>query len=538
MLLALAAAGVLILHLTRGTTLWFDDWNWALYRRSGLDWLLRPYNEHLSLVPILVYRALFALAGIRSYEPYRVLITAGQLVCGTLVFWYARRRVGEYPALLAAVVILFLGPGWQNFLWPFQIAWLISLATGIGALLALDRDDGLGDGLTCALLLISLASSSVGVAITLGALAEIAWTRRSWRDAWIVAVPLGLYAIWALAYQGAGTSTNNVLAAWSFVFDSAAASLSAPLGLSGQTITDQTGTVLTYGAPLLVAVGLVMLWRWRGAGPWSPRAVSLAVILAAFWVLTAVGRANVSSPFASRYLYVDSVLALLLAVELGRGARARGWLAVGLGVLTAGAVLSNVGQLREAGAYLRSQAPIARADLAAFEITRSIVAPAYVARHFPGYPYLTVRAGLYFAMEHAIGSPAFSQSELTTAPEPAREVADAELIEIHGVVPQPLAPGAAPGRCLTWRPPAFAPTGAAASEFAVTLPAAGLRLRAGGAPATLGLRRFAAAFTPLGTVPAGRSVAVRIAPDGSPRPWMVQVSSQAPVGVCLDSPPR
>jgi hypothetical protein len=31
----LAAAAALVLHETRGTTIWFDEWSWALERRGG-----------------------------------------------------------------------------------------------------------------------------------------------------------------------------------------------------------------------------------------------------------------------------------------------------------------------------------------------------------------------------------------------------------------------------------------------------------------------------------------------------------------------
>ena len=100
-----------------------------------------PHNEHLSLVPVLVYKLLFSTVGTDSYVPYRV---AGLLLhCGVaaLLFAYARRRVGELLALGAAAIVLFLGTAWPDVLWPFQIGFLGSLAAGIGALLALDRED-------------------------------------------------------------------------------------------------------------------------------------------------------------------------------------------------------------------------------------------------------------------------------------------------------------------------------------------------------------------------------------------------------------
>ena len=125
--------------------------------------LLLPHNEHLSLVPVLVFKALFSTVGIDSYVPYRVAGLA--LHCGVVVllFVYARRRVGDVLALAAAATVLFLGTAWPDVLWPFQIGFLGSLAAGIGALLALDREDRRGDITAAVLLAVALASSSLGI---------------------------------------------------------------------------------------------------------------------------------------------------------------------------------------------------------------------------------------------------------------------------------------------------------------------------------------------------------------------------------------
>ena len=55
------------------------------------------------------------------------MIAFGHCAFCALVYVYARRRIGPLAALLPTVVLLTLGPAWQIFLWPFQIAWLISL---------------------------------------------------------------------------------------------------------------------------------------------------------------------------------------------------------------------------------------------------------------------------------------------------------------------------------------------------------------------------------------------------------------------------
>ncbi|HEV3128983.1 MAG TPA: hypothetical protein VGY32_08365 [Solirubrobacteraceae bacterium] len=542
----LAGGAAFLLHLTRGTTLWFDDWLWALYRRSGTHSLLTPYNDHFSLVPILIYRLLFATQGIGSYVPYRVLITVGHLLCVTLLFVYARRRVGDYLALVAAALLLFLGPGWQNILWPFQIAWVLSVAAGIAALLALDRRDLPGDGAACLLLAISLACSSVGVAVAAGLVVAIAWERRNWRNAWIVALPIGLYIVWSLAYQDASLRSNGIFDIPLWAARSAAGAVSSLLGLSGQTTSDQQGTILEFGVPLALVglVGALLVAFRRGL---RPRVAALVTMALAFWALTAAGRSFIGgTPFASRYLYVDAAFVLLVAVEVAQGVRLGRPALVLVGVAGVAAVVSNLGVLREAGGYLRSQAPVARADLGALEIGRTHLQPGYVANQFPGYPFVVVRAGAYFAMKRSIGSPAYSASQLPAAPEPALEVADGELIRVYrlALTPGPAAAvglGSPPridavtgatvvprGRCVAYRP---APITTTSESVTITLPPSGVSLR-GTAPITVSVRRFGQLFHPVATLQGGASARLSVPADQAATPWHVQVQSLGPAVMC------
>ena len=69
------------------------------------------------------------------YWPYRAVVVALHLVCVALIYVYAERRVGGWLAFAAALLILFLGPAWQVIVWPFEMAWVASLAAGLGALL-------------------------------------------------------------------------------------------------------------------------------------------------------------------------------------------------------------------------------------------------------------------------------------------------------------------------------------------------------------------------------------------------------------------
>jgi hypothetical protein len=546
----LAVAAALIWHETRGTTLWFDEWQWALYRRGNdLDTFLEPHNEHLSLVPLAIYRLLFATAGLTDYAPYRALVIGGHLVCVLLVFVYANRRVGGRAALLAAVPILFLGPGWQNILWPFQVGSLISIAAGVGALLTLDRGDRAGDAAASALLALSVASSGLGIPVAAGVAVDVLWSRRGLRGAWIVALPLSAYALWWLVYEDSGFVRQNLVVAPGFAADSAAAALSALAGLTGPTL-DDSGETLGWGRPLAVVAAALLAWRLARGWPVPARVLALLAIPLCFWLLTGLRRAGISTPYEGRYLYVGAVFLVLLVVELARAVSPPPWavwlVAVALGL----AVLANLGDLRDGGRYLRSQAPSARAGLGALELARPQLEPDFVASSFPGHPFIRMQAGPYFAAADSLGSPAASPAEIAAAPAGAREVADAELTRIHEVA---LAPGGSSARvgsrpavdavtggavtergaCVAFRP-ADARAAGIASELAFTLPSAGVLLTAAGGPATVAVRRFADGFPaqPLGMLAAGGSATLRIPADLADRPWHVRVASDRGVTAC------
>src|ERR1700743_1613318 len=163
--LAALASGALLYHLTRGTSFWGDDWAWITTRRGNhIGTFLAPYDGHLSALPIVLYRLMFAAFGIDSYAPSRVLVIGLSLIVGLLTFEYARHRVNDFLAMLVAALALFVGPGWQDTMWAFQIGWVLALGLGIAALILLDRRTLATDALACALTFGSICSTSFGVA--------------------------------------------------------------------------------------------------------------------------------------------------------------------------------------------------------------------------------------------------------------------------------------------------------------------------------------------------------------------------------------
>jgi hypothetical protein len=553
LVLVLLATAAWLMYETRGTTLWFDEWQWALeYRDNGLDGFIAPHNGHPTLVPVAIYKLLFATVGIEHSAPYRAVGIAGHLLCVVVLYVYAAKRAGTGPALVAATVILFLGPGWQNIVWPLQIGWLVSIAAGLAALLMLDRNDRRGDVAACALILLAIAASGPGIAIAAGLIVETLRSRGR-RSAWIVAVPLGLFAVWWLAYQDTGSVRREVALVPGFVADSIAATVSALAGLAGPLIADDP-TTLAWGRPLAVAAVALVLWRLWRTRPVPTRALTLLAVLGAFWALTGVQRAGFGPAESSRYVYVGAVFGAALAVELVRGIAisTRAWVAIA--AVTTLIVVANVGDLRTGARFLRDQALLTRTGLAALEIARPVVQPEHPAAGISGYPLVVVRADEYFAIERDLGTPAASTSELETAPESARRAADAELTRIHDVTLQPADPPAGPRAeptvdavaggtvaptrgCAGFSPAAAGPY-QPAPAVELTVPTAGLVLTTEGGAATVSVRRFADGFPdePLGRIAPGGSGMLAIGADLAANPWHVRVSPEARLTACVASP--
>lgn len=548
----LLLAGGFLFRITGGTEIWADEWTWVLDRRgSDLASLLAPHNGHLSLVPVAIYKVLLATAGIDAYAPYRALVILAHLGIAALVFVYVRRRLGPVLALVGAGLVLFFGPGWQNVLWPFQIAWLIGIACGVAAFLLLERGDRRGDVGASILLGVALASSALGLPIALGLAVDVGLARRRLRDGWIVAAPLGLYALWWLAYQDQ-RYTTEVLPAVNFVMNSAAATLSALLGLGGELdpISQPEGTLLVWGPPLFVAAVAVAIWRLRRLGAVPPRLLALLTVAVAFWTLTALTRSGVSEPTTSRYLYVGAVFTVLATAELARGLRVPARGVIALCVIGALAAFSNVAVFRNGAAFLRSEGARTRAELAALDIVRPLVPARFVPTRLPLYPYVFVPAGAYFAASAAVGSPAATAAEIPSIPAPIRRAMDFELRRAHAVAVVPAAGdvrlgdppavelveggrAAASGSCVEVRPAAFGPDGDGANLHLV-LPAGGLRVTGPEAPVRVNLRRFAPDYVPepLGELRAASGGILRIRPDLSPEPWRVRLTSERPFTAC------
>ncbi len=190
--------------LGRGLWFWADEWDFIAVRRAGnLGDLVRPHVEHLTTLPILAYRLLYSLFGIRVYWPYLALIVMLHLI-GALLLRTAMGRAGVRPWTATAVASVFVlfGSGYRNILWPFQITLVGSLVFGLAHLLLADHDGAFSrqDWLGVLAGTAAIMCSGVGT-VTMLAVGVAVFLRRGVRSALAHSAPImALYLTSFLAY--------------------------------------------------------------------------------------------------------------------------------------------------------------------------------------------------------------------------------------------------------------------------------------------------------------------------------------------------
>jgi hypothetical protein len=531
----ICAASVLTLVLL-GTRLTFFNDDWAfLLQRPGLTaaTLLDDHNGHLSVLPVLIYKLLVGLFGLDAQLPFRLLLGLAVAAVGAVVYALVSERAGRVAGLVAAALLMFLGPAWEDLLWSFQIGFVGSLATGLGALLALERDTPRRNAAACALLVVSVGLSDVGIALIVAAAIAVALRRRP-AQAWIPGVALALFVLWFVTYgrdAPSGISGSNLLDVPRYVLDSAAAGIAS---LTGFGPGGWFGATTVSGRALLaLALLAAVLWFLRGGRPSARLLVFLGGALA-FWCLAGANFTPGREPAASRYQLVHATVLVLIAAELVGPLRlGRAWSAIALAIALV-AFGSNLSALGSGYDFMREHAANARAALGALDLARAS-APAGLRLDVAvaGDPFLrSVTAGRYYAERDRHGSPAWSPGAIAAAPAAARRVADGVLVAADR-------PRLA--RVPFRRPRQGAPVqtmGAGCRALTTgdtTLPPAGATVTNPGAAAvTLGLRRFAAAGapTPLGVLPGRAAARIDLPADAATAPWHLVAAGAPRLQLC------
>ena len=533
---AMAVSAALIVGFSWHTTFFGDTWELLIERRDpSIDTLLKPHNEHLILFPVLISELLTRIFGIgNDHAEVFVLVV---MLCATagLLYAYVERRVGSWPALFAATLILFLGPAYEVLLWPFEITFVGPIMFGLIALLALERGTGRGDALACLCLSLGLGFSAAGVPfIAAGLVAVLLGPRERWvARAYVWLVPAVLFVIWYLGWGHEAEShitVHNILASPAFVVDEIATAIGALTGLGTETTL-----LVNLGWSQVLSVALVAgvaFWWWLRRPRIEKVLWPILAVALSNWFLAAFNDAAGRGPTASRYQYGGAifVLAILACVFVSSRPR-RTWVIVGA-VATLLAIGPNIVVLHEASKHYKSEAAISRADTAALEIASRTVEPGFQLNpEIAGSPVLVnVLAGEYLeAVAERGSSPAYSLSELETAPPEGRRQADVVLAHALPIAtkttPEEYAKSGA-GNCVE--------AGVAGPEEVPVGPGQTRVEVAPGGEATLAMRRFASGEYPVALPPApGESTTVLTIPrDNATNPWYLHVAAGQPVRVC------
>jgi hypothetical protein len=308
-----------LLWLTRTYTFYFDEWTFII---SAPGWTLKsyfePHNEHPSILLKLAYAALLDTAGLRSYLPYMAALLALHLTDVVLLFELVRRRAGDLLGLGAAMLLLVIGNGWEDLLWAFQMAWLASIALGLGMLILLQGSGSNRRVVAAAALLAgSFAFSGIGVVFAIAATAFLVLTPGRRRQlVWLAPVAVAVLAWYALAgYTGNHPNPPPTLANVFLL----------PAYVAWALMASAAGVIGVGGWAALAAAVALLGWSWLRHGTDS-FAISVAMALVGFYVTTGMTRAQLGywQGGSARYVYLGALLWIILLADVARAVPWRG----------------------------------------------------------------------------------------------------------------------------------------------------------------------------------------------------------------------
>lgn len=422
----LAVIGGWLMYISRNATFHYDEWSFILDRRGhGLNTLFAPHNEHVSTVPILIFKVLLHTVGLRHYWPFQVLPIAIELVIAGLVYALARSAIGAWAALVPALLVAGFGTAFQDVLWPFQIGYMIPVATMLAALLLIKRRTLGGDLAACALLIVGTFSSSIGPLLAIAVGCALLLDGRRWvRISRTALLPIVLYAAWSSHWGTAVVRWQRSLTVPSQVLDRISNNLSA-----------LTATPDRYGAALAIALVGVLVFHIV-----TRRYVSQTLVAAAMGALLVMVAQAMFRPgvVVSRYFHAPGVLMVVVIVELlavYRLPRPTTVQAVAAGALALVVVMAGQASAYLNGAQVFGQwGQFTNASLGAMQIAES-----RATRTFRPDPVRIPQMNTtkYLWAVHTFGSFAPDIAELRRLPENARENADSVLAQALRITPQP-----------------------------------------------------------------------------------------------------
>jgi hypothetical protein len=426
---AITLAG--LLYLTSYMNFFYDEWDFVTtYRPQQTVSILIPHNEHWSTIPILLWKLLFAVFGLRTHVPYEAAALLGHVACVVLLFALIRRRSGDLPAFAAALILLVLGSGAKDIIWAFQVTWTLSIAFGLLAMLLIEsspaalrpwRVVAVSGALLC-----SLMSSGIGLGFLAAMTVELLADRRRRPYLLAVIVPIAAYLAWFLVYGSAlsGTtcpSCSTVLG--DDVHSMGPGHITDVLAYVALALRSSAGGVVGLGGIAgqiaLIILIVLLVWNWYVQGSLEAWELGLFVGLVVQFALIALVRVRFGFPGASdsHYVYVGAVYFLLLIANAVKRLPWRGVWRVTLSGAFAIAILANAVQLVDQSLSRTDLMRLENAELRTVELFRG--APDMAMNRpldMAVMPQLT--ASSYFAAVDELGSavPSSTPDSLSNLP--------------------------------------------------------------------------------------------------------------------------
>jgi hypothetical protein len=518
------------------------------HKGLGPHTLLQPYNENLSAFTVLVYRAIFAFAGIADAVPYVVVQLFLMGACSVLAYVFARRELGPWIALVVPLVLMTLGPASELILAP-EFSLFLGLALWLGAMLLIQRGQPLTDAIGCVLLILGIGSHSiVPTLLPATAVALVLWTpwRKAWRRAWIVVLPFVLYVGWHEAYHSSIERTLSTAPGYivnSFVY--------TVEDLFGVRSTSSAGVIRSspFGIALAVIVLVLICLRCLYLRRAPRTTIYMGVGLLTVWIAgglnehEAIGRL----PGASRYQFANALLLMLALAPLVPRFRLTPLRCTLLAGAAVAIVASNFSAYSHWEEVFRYQEGVGNAQMAAVEVARGAIRyeeKVFTLRNDVGL-YWPFTPKAYFAAIAAHGSPVRVDRDIQLASPRVRYQADRVLLReermyfLTAARVGAVRPLGALGFRATLQPAgagcALIPAGTASGGVEVVSPPSGLVIRPhAGPPVGVGAARFSEPpkAIELNPVPGGGQRELVPKHDQSSVPWRFRLTAKQAVTVC------
>lgn len=525
----MAGSAALIFSLTSGFTFITDEWDLLLLRPGWTpDTLLEPFHEHIVIAPALIFKLLQSVFGMDSPRPMQLAAVGTFLLMSGLLFVWLRSRVGDWGAVIGTAIVLFLGAAFEDLLWAFQIGYFGSLASGIGAMIALDREDRRGDIVAAGLLVLALTFSSLGIPFVIGAAVEWILNPRDRGRRWfVVAAPLAFYALWWLGWgreAESAVSLSNLPDLPAYVFDAASAAMTSMFGLATGDGSEPDQPNLIWGRlGFLVLLGLAAwrLVRLRRV----PRGVLVTAAMGfGFFALAALGQNELRPPTSSRYQLPAVMFVLLLSAELLRGIRIPSYALVVAAVVVAVTSWNGVELMRDqADARWKPSAVSNQVTLGAIALAGPAARPDFELNLVS----VTVPVDRFLEEVARSGSPGYSAEEIAALDPAYRELADRTLIDTIGIQLTGTGPDSPDRGCRVRRVPAGVPVPVNPGEAPTRIVN-----REDGVIGVSAARFGDPPGSPIGSILPRSRAWLDLPPDGSSRPWSLTLSGRSAVRTC------